>query len=120
MSRIDCSLNLSTFYMTQSRNLSFCDVRFQARPRFRILQILVSCYLWNGRGLSSVPFRSFWTSFSFYIHPWPLDGSKMVRYDWSLPVQSGGCRFDPYDFEACVVFSKRFEFKNFTCKNASC
>ena len=40
----------------------------------------------------------------------------MVRYDWSLPVQSGGCRFDPYDFEACVVFSKRFEFKNFTCK----
>ena len=55
--------------------------------------------------MSSVPFRGFWTSFSFYIHPWPLDGSKMVRYDWSLPVQSGGCRFDPYDFEACVVFS---------------
>ena len=85
--------------------------------------------------MSSVPFRGFWTSFSFYIHPWPLDGSKMVRYDWSLPVQSGGCRFDPYDFEACVVFSKRFdpydfeacvvfskrfEFKNITCKNASC
>ena len=61
-------------------------------------------------------FRSedIWTNLSFYIHPWPLDGSKMVCSDWSLPVQSGGCRFDPYDLEACVVFSKRFIYKNFT------
>ncbi len=49
----------------------------------------------------------FWTSLSFYIHLWPLDGSKTVHSDWSLPVQSGCRRFDPFGFKACVVFSKR-------------
>ena len=32
----------------------------------------------------------------------------MVCSDWSLLVQSGCCVFDPFGFQGCVVFSKRF------------
>ena len=91
-----------------------CDVRLQARPRFRILRFSSVAICGMEEVLALFRSEDFWTSLSFYIHLWPLDGSKMVRSDWSLPVPSGCCRFDPYEFEACVVFSKGFIYANFT------